>query len=281
MTTLLALGRVSNLPTVWTNTLAGVVLAGGDWRNWPFGTLLVAMSLFYIGGMYVNDYVDSAVEGRERPERPIPSGAIHGEAVSMIGFGLLGVGLVVTATMGTAAVAIALLVGAAIVAYDFHHKGNPLAPIIMGACRALVYGTATVGVGGYASPLVVVAAVPVGAYEAGLTYAARQERLEKAGNLWPLLLVAAPMAVAIPALQYGLAPIAIYLSLVAWVAAALNLLARRPVPGSVSRAVGRLIAGISLCDAGILASVGAAAPAMLAVAGFFATLIAHKYIAGT
>ena len=68
---------------------------------------------------------------------------------------------------------------------------------------------------------------------------------------------------------------------VAWIAAALNLLVRRPVPGSVSRAVGRLIAGISLCDAGILASVDAAAPAMLAVAAFLATLIAHKYIAGT
>ena len=281
MTTLLALGRISNLPTVWTNTLAGIVLAGGDWRNWRFGTLLVAMSLFYIGGMYLNDYFDRAIDARERPERPIPSGAIPGGAVSLIGFGLLVVGLVVTATMGAAAVAIALLLGAAIVAYDCHHKDNPLAPIVMGACRALVYGTATVGVGGHASPLVIVAAVAVGAYVAGLTYAARQESLEKVGNLWPLLLVAAPIAVAIPALQYGLGPIAIYLSLVAWIAAALNLLVRRPVPGSVSRAVGRLIAGISLCDAGILASIGATAPAMLAVAGFLATLTAHKYIAGT
>ena len=26
------LGRVSNLPTVWTNVLAGVVLAGGEWQ---------------------------------------------------------------------------------------------------------------------------------------------------------------------------------------------------------------------------------------------------------
>src|SRR5262249_60570396 len=126
MTTLLVLGRISNLPTVWTNTLAGVVLAGGDWRNWRFGTLLVAMSLFYIGGMYLNDYFDRAVDARERPERPIPAGAIYWVAVSMRGFGLLGVGLVVTATMGAAAVAIALLLGAAIVAYDFHHKGNPL-----------------------------------------------------------------------------------------------------------------------------------------------------------
>ena len=281
ITTFLALGRISNLPTIWTNTLAGIVLAGSDWRNWRFGALLVAMSLFYIGGMYLNDYFDRAIDARERPERPIPSGAIHGKAVFIIGFGLLSVGLAVTATMGAAAVAVALLLGAAIVAYDFHHKGNPLAPIVMGACRALVYAIATVGVGGYATPLIIVAAVAVGAYVVGLTYAAQQEGFDKVGNLWPLLLVAAPMAVAIPSLQNGLGPTAIYLLLVAWIVAALHLLARRPVAGSVSRAVGRLIAGISLCDAGILASIGATAPALLAVGGFLATLIAQKYIAGT
>ena len=44
--TALKLGRVSNLPTVWTNTLAAAVLAGaaiGDWRLW---VLFVAMSLY-------------------------------------------------------------------------------------------------------------------------------------------------------------------------------------------------------------------------------------------
>ena len=32
--TLLALGRVSNLPTVWTNCLAGAMLAGGGSSPW-------------------------------------------------------------------------------------------------------------------------------------------------------------------------------------------------------------------------------------------------------
>ncbi len=31
--TLLKLGRVSNLPTVWTNTLAGTLVAGGSWQD--------------------------------------------------------------------------------------------------------------------------------------------------------------------------------------------------------------------------------------------------------
>ena len=72
--TLLRLGRVSNLPTVWTNVLAATVLAGGAWQNARTALVLVAMSLFYVGGMYLNDYFDRAIDARERPDRPIPGG---------------------------------------------------------------------------------------------------------------------------------------------------------------------------------------------------------------
>ena len=74
---------------------------------------------------------------------------------------------------------------------------------------------------------------------------------------------------------------AVYLLLAVWIAAAVYLLARRPVAGSVSRAVGWLIAGISLCDAAILASTGAIMPALAAIGGFVLTLIAQKYVPGT
>jgi hypothetical protein len=49
----------------------------------------------------------------------------------------------------------------------------------------------------------------------------------------------------------------------------------------VPRAVGWLIAGISLADAALLASVGAMLPALAAEVGFLATLVFQKYIAGT
>ena len=71
--TLLKLGRVSNLPTVWTNVLAGTVLAAGTTQGWRTGLVVLAMSLFYIGGMYLNDYFDRAIDARERPQRPIPA----------------------------------------------------------------------------------------------------------------------------------------------------------------------------------------------------------------
>ena len=73
----LGLGRVSNLPTVWTNMLTGVVLAGGtldDARAW---LLAAALSLFYIAGMYLNDAFDADIDAVERPERPIPAGRVR------------------------------------------------------------------------------------------------------------------------------------------------------------------------------------------------------------
>lgn len=280
--TLLRLGRVSNLPTVWTNVLAGGVLGGGDWRSGHLGLMLVAMSLFYVGGMYLNDYFDRTIDGRERSERPIPSGAISAHTVAAIGFGLLGGGFAVTAVVGSpAATVMAALLAAAIVAYDLHHKGNPFGPVVMGACRALVYAATAAALTGSISIFVVGSAAAIAAYVAGLTYAARQESLDKIGNLWPLALLVAPMVIAIGVFRQGPGAIALYLLLAVWIAAAVWLIERRPAVGSVSRAVGWLIAGISLCDAAMLASIGAVMAALAAIGGFLVTLVLQKYIAGT
>jgi 4-hydroxybenzoate polyprenyltransferase len=278
---LLRLGRVSNLPTVWTNVLAAVVLSGGDWHGRHLGLLLISMSLCYVGGMYLNDYFDRVIDARERPDRPIPSGAISAYTVATIGFVLLGCGFLLIAMAGVAAASVAAaLLAAAVVAYDLRHKGNPFGPAIMGACRALVYVTAA-ALTGTISAFIIVAAVAVAAYVAGLTYAARQESLDKVGNLWPLALVAAPLLAAAGVFGIGAGAVAIYLLLALWMGAAVYLLAKRPGVGAVSRAVGWLIAGISLCDAALLASGGAMAPALMAIGGFLVTLVAQKYVAGT
>ena len=69
----LRLGRVSNLPTVWTNVVAGAVLSGAAPRAATLVALAAALSAFYVGGMYLNDGFDRDIDARERPERPIPS----------------------------------------------------------------------------------------------------------------------------------------------------------------------------------------------------------------
>ena len=57
--TLLILGRVSNLPTVWSNCLAGWLLGGGGSVR-RLVLLCLASSCLYIGGMFLN------VSGRVR-----------------------------------------------------------------------------------------------------------------------------------------------------------------------------------------------------------------------
>src|SRR5215831_9183735 len=183
LVTVLRLGRVSNLPTVWTNVLAGAVLAGADWHDWLLGAVVLAMSLFYVGGMYLNDYFDRAIDARERPSRPIPAGDVAAPVVAAIGFALLSAGIVLLAAGGLAAAGIGLLLAALIVAYDAFHKGNPVSPVMMGLCRTLVYfGAAAAAVGGVPT-LVVWAGLALAAYVAGLTYAARQESFDRVGNL--------------------------------------------------------------------------------------------------
>ena len=279
-TTLLKLGRVSNLPTVWTNTLAGTLVAGGSWQDARIAIIVVAMSFLYEGGMFLNDYFDRDIDARERPERPIPSFEIAPGTVAAIGSGLIAAGLALLAILGLQALGLGLLLAAFIVAYDRHHKGNPFAPVLMGMCRALVYAIAAMALVGTLSGVLIIAAVALLAYVAGISYAAWQERLDRPSNLWPLALLAVPLLAMASTLQQGPIPIAIYLCLAGAVGWAIYLLMTRP-PGGVPRAVGLLIATVSLVDAAFIVSAGVIGPALVAVAGFFATLGLQRYISGT
>ena len=76
--TLLNLGRVSNLPTIWSNCLAGWWLSGGG-NYWKLPLLLLGASALYTGGMFLNDAFDVDFDRQRRSTRPIPSGAITEE----------------------------------------------------------------------------------------------------------------------------------------------------------------------------------------------------------
>ena len=82
--TLLVLGRVSNLPTVWSNCLAGWWLGGaGKLTGLPF--LFSGATLLYIGGMFLNDACDVEFDNQHRVSRPIPSGNIRLKTVWLLG----------------------------------------------------------------------------------------------------------------------------------------------------------------------------------------------------
>lgn len=173
----LRLGRVSNLPTVWTNVLAGVALNGGV----PSARLVVpvgiAASLFYVAGMYLNDAFDHRWDAQHRPERPIPSGQVTAATVFAAGFSMMALGLVLL-SLGPGRPAPffgGLALAACIVLYDVSHKNNPLAPLVMGLCRVAVYAIGALAVAPHLSTPVYLGATLQLAYLVGLTLVAKHE----------------------------------------------------------------------------------------------------------
>jgi 4-hydroxybenzoate polyprenyltransferase len=286
--TALRLARVSNLPTVWTNVLAGVVLAGGE--PWSAGTalLLLALSLFYSAGMYLNDAFDHAIDARERPSRPIPSGAVALETVFFGGFALLLAGLALliptgylfAGTTGWRPVAVGLALAAAILVYDWHHKGNPLSPAFMALCRFLAYVTAAYAVTAAPPAALWLGATAGFAHIAGLTYAARQENLARVGNLWPLAILALPVAYGLQLATGGTTAFLLWLALAACVGFALHRLWRR-APGDVPRAVVTLIAATALLDGVLMSGAGRPDLGLIAAPAFLLTLVLQRWIRGT
>ncbi len=284
----LRLGRVSNLPTVWTNTLAGVVLAGHTVFDPRIVPLIVTMSLFYIGGMYLNDGFDADIDAIERPERPIPSGQIGRQTVYWLGSAMLaaGIGLLIGIGYGPAdgkgfpLVLSGLTLAGAIVFYNWHHKANPLSPVIMGLCRVLVYMTAGLSVAAPIPTPVLVGAGLLLCYLIGLTYVAKQENSGRIELMWPLVFLAAPVIYGLSLIPAQPVTAAFWFGFAASIGVALGFVKRRR-PGDIPCAVISLIAGISLFDAMLIAGAGQLLGAILAVVGFLLTLTLQRFVPGT
>jgi 4-hydroxybenzoate polyprenyltransferase len=249
--TLLILGRVSNLPTVWSNLIAGSVLADIQGNLPVLSAMLAGGSFIYIGGMYLNDFCDAAFDSEHCPQRPIPSGKISRRAVG--GFALIWflLGFACLAPLSWPVAGLAMLLIAAVVAYDFRHKGAVWAPLLMGFCRLLLYLLAA-----SASPdrvawtVVGTDALALGLYVAGITYLARGESRPGKPTRWALLLLLAPVvlpfAVGLPKFVFLDWLVAASL-LLAWMAWLLVPFWRKTNP-SIGRVVAGLLAGIVLVD---------------------------------
>ncbi|MDP1978895.1 UbiA family prenyltransferase [Undibacterium sp.] len=301
----LRLGRVSNLPTVWTNVLAGAIVAGSITGR-PLSiihTLLVmlAISAFYCAGMYLNDAFDREIDARERPGRPIPSGQISARAVFAIGFVLQVAGIAILSYYGTWAIVCGCALAATILLYNVWHKGNPLSPLIMGLCRALVYFVAAASVmmvelttsaehslknTGLFNTTVVLAALAIWAHVVGLTYAAKQESLNRLGSLWPLLILALPVLLygsrSVTSWTDGGLALLMLLALIAADIIAVRLLITRHIAGAVPKAVAQLIAATSLLDALVIAIAGGGVAAVaFCLCAFVMTRVLQRVIPGT
>ncbi len=280
LTVYLRLGRVSNLPTVWTNTLAGALLGGGGGVLLGIPKLVglaATMSLFYVAGMFLNDAFDREIDAKERPARPIPSGHVRASEVFSVGFGALGGGVgLLYWQAGLVAALFGVLLAGNIVLYDAWHKNNALSPVLMGGCRVLVYFTAAVAVGSLNLAVIAGAGV-LFAYLIGLTYVAKIEGKSGAA-LWPLGFLAIPFVKAGLSAWRDVVSSVLFVALLALVVHAVRLVREKK---AIGKAIVALLAGISILDALTIAGAGHATAAVASTFGFFATRGLQRWVAGT
>ncbi|GAB2917447.1 UbiA family prenyltransferase [Paraburkholderia jirisanensis] len=189
---MLALCRVSNLPTVWSNVLTAAVLSDlpGNTQNITGALLLCfALSCFYCGGMGLNDLCDLEHDRVHQRYRPIPAGRItlaHARVVTFALFGLALFSLLVTPHRAGLAAGVALF--AVIWLYDRFHKAHPSTVLAMASARLLVYVvTALALCGGVPAQVWLAGAVQAG-YVLVLTLVARYEGKTAARRYaWPVI----------------------------------------------------------------------------------------------
>ena len=246
--TLMVLGRVSNLPTVWTNCLAGWLLGGGgEWSR--FAWLVVGATLVYVGGMFLNDAFDAEFDTQHRRERPIPSGAISRDAVWLWSAVLLAAGTGMLGCLGREPAILALQLLVCVMLYDAYHKSLDWSPVLMASCRFfLLLTAASAGLRGVDGLALWTAAV-LGCYIIGLSYIARRESAPGLIRYWPLVLLAAPLVLAFIVNDGYFREKALLASAIValWVVKCLRAMLWQSPP-AIGQTVSGLLAGICLVD---------------------------------
>lgn len=286
--TLLILGRVSNLPTVWTNVAVGWFLCGGGWTA-ELGWIVAGISLLYVGGMTMNDAFDAKWDQENAPERPIPAGQISHRATWAVYLAETVAGIAILSRLTSVN---ELLIGGLILSitlYNILHKHWKGSVILMGLCRAFVYIAAGSAVATQTSSLEVatilfVVAGAVVLYIAGITLAARNEHLDSpVGNSF-LNRILLMLPVLFPLLGFRTVPTnPLYIGITAvgvigawaWI-----VLSRKALAEKIPRGIAFLIAGIAFYDAAILASADWRA-AFAALACFALTLGLQRVVPAT
>lgn len=184
----LALCRASNLPTIWTNVLAGGLLATGHFVPSHFLLLAMALSCFYLAGMCLNDICDADYDRLQRPSRPIPSQRVSVRGAKTFTLLLFAGGmLLLTAAPNLRGAAAAILLLLTIVAYDLRHKQNHWSVLLMAACRFQVFAVASLALTGRLPAPVLLAGGIQFLYVVLISLVARYENNRPAPFPFPLI----------------------------------------------------------------------------------------------
>jgi 4-hydroxybenzoate polyprenyltransferase len=185
--------RLPNVFTAIADVAMGYLLVHGALSSSRQLGLLAASSAFlYTAGMVLNDVFDVAIDARERPFRPLPAGRISLPAARRLGYSLLVLGILSgwlagylpgdAADQPWRSGLVAMLIAAAVLAYDGWLKFTPAGPLGMGFCRFfnVLLGTSTAGAlpGAWLlgwGPAELLAAAGIGSYIVGVTWFSRSE----------------------------------------------------------------------------------------------------------
>ncbi len=189
----LRLCRIGNVFTAFADVMMGYAAVSGRWtftelqrHGAELAGLLVASGAIYTAGMVWNDWFDQERDRVERPERPIPSGAISPQSAGRLGVVLLlvGNGAALVACRPLAGnstwlpLAISSILTILVLTYDGWLKATVVGPVAMGACRTvnvLLGMSAAIGrVANWSAGHWAIAG-GIGVYVAGITVVARSE----------------------------------------------------------------------------------------------------------
>ena len=285
----LELLRAGNLLTIASNALVGWAIGTQASPDHRFALATVAVMALYAAGMVFNYVCDARIDARERPARPIPSGRVESQTALLVVAVLFATALALLAPTSHAAVGAGGVLIALIVMYDLLHARSALSVILMAACRMMVYVVVACAApvpGGWPLPMSTTFALAgaLGIFVVGLSLVARLEASTQGGlagarRAAPLLLIVPPL---LPVVVLRAPPwwvVVLAVPMLAWILlGARHALAAPPRRGA---AVRTWIAAIPLIDAFFLGLLGRPALAVIAVACWLATVLAHRRVAAT
>jgi len=283
ISTLFVLARISNLPTVWSNCIAGWLLAGGG----DVGKILnlcFGVSCLYIGGMFMNDACDVGFDRIYRPERPIPSGKIKERTVWLLSFALLTLGVVSISHISKGTAFVSELLLGVIILYNTVHKHISFSPVIIAICRLLLYPLgATVAIG-FIDGYVLWSGIALALYVIGFSYIAKYENIAGYFLHSSIILIFAPIGLALIVNDegYRVRCLIVAIGVIIYLIMSIRHLSTQK-PADIQKSVSMLIAGIILID--ILAisgiSTNLAHYLVVFVFLFILTIILQKFVPAT
>jgi 4-hydroxybenzoate polyprenyltransferase len=240
--------RVTSLPSIWSNCLAGWWLGGGGNENdLPF--LFAGVTLIHLGGGFLDDAFNVEFDRVHRPASSIPSGLISLQTAWRWGLGGLTAGALsllalgnITATLGSLLVVFCVVRGAA-------HRLTGWSVLLPGLSRFLLYVLGACVAFRGAEGWAIWCGLALAVYRTGVECLAREGSKQDRPSYWPVVLLAAPLLLA------GLMDIGRYRGPALLLSAILALWVLRALrqtfwalKKNIQRTVSGLMAGIVLAD---------------------------------